>query len=232
MIRLITKFVISIIYFILVKIKYIRSASQEGEDLIIDRILKTNNIKFKDIFYLDIGAGHPIKYSNTFYFYLRGSTGITVDAFKKNISLHKIFRPRDISFNLLLGDKDEYVDFFLFKESELNTSNKIRLDELKKQNIYSHSSIKIKKVSINNFIKNNIKEKLNKVNFLNIDIEGGDLEIIQLIDWNILQPKVICVEIFTKNMNEIYESEIYNILKSNGYLMNSKMINSVIFIKK
>ena len=45
MIRLITKFVISIIYFILVKIKYIRSASQEGEDLIIDRILKTNNIK-------------------------------------------------------------------------------------------------------------------------------------------------------------------------------------------
>ena len=56
--------------FFLKKTKLIRSFSQEGEDLIIQRILKENNIKFIDLFYFDIGAGHPVKYSNTFYFYM------------------------------------------------------------------------------------------------------------------------------------------------------------------
>ena len=57
-----------------------RSFSQEGEDLIISRIFNFHKMKSKDIFYLDIGAGHPIRYSNTLFFYYQNARGITVDA--------------------------------------------------------------------------------------------------------------------------------------------------------
>ncbi len=231
MISFILKTITSCIYIILFKIKFFRSMSQEGEDLIIDRLIQINNIDYKDIYYLDIGAGHPIKYSNTFYFYLRGSHGITVDALKNNINLHKLLRPRDISKNYLIGDKNEIVDFYLYKESELNTSSKFRKKELEEYSIFSQSKQKLKKISINNFIKNEIKDDLNKINFLNIDVEGSDLEIIKSIDWENFQPNIISVEILSKHIEEINGSEIYKILKSNGYSMNSKLINSVIFTK-
>ena len=66
MLKLINKiiFLLSKVFF---NLKIIRSFSQEGEDLIIDRIFKSNKIKYKNIFYLDIGAGHPIRYSNTLF---------------------------------------------------------------------------------------------------------------------------------------------------------------------
>ena len=60
--KFIFKVIRPFIFFLFTKLKFYRSFSQEGEDLIIDRILKTNNMKYKDLFYLDIGAGHPIKY--------------------------------------------------------------------------------------------------------------------------------------------------------------------------
>ena len=109
----------SLFYYLLLKIKFFWSFSQEGEDLIINRILKTKKIKYDEIFYLDIGSGHPIKYSNTFYFYIRGSKGIAVDAFEKNIKLHRLLRPRDKSFDLILGNDEKLIDYYVFNQSEL-----------------------------------------------------------------------------------------------------------------
>ena len=71
----------------------------------------------------------------------------------------------------------------------------------------------------------------NFANFLNIDIEGGELELIKLIDWNIFMPNIICIEIIVNNFNEIFKSEIYKIISSKDYKLFSKLYNSVIFVK-
>ena len=84
MYKFLSKIVSSFVCFVLKKTKLIRSFSQEGEDLIIQRILKEKNIKFKNLFYLDIGAGHPIKYSNTFYF---SKCSILVTKHGKNLTI-------------------------------------------------------------------------------------------------------------------------------------------------
>lgn len=231
MINFILKFTTSFIYGILLKIKFLRSMSQEGEDLIIDRIIQMNNIDYKNIYYLDIGAGHPIKYSNTFYFYLRGAHGITIDGLKKNTYLHKLLRPRDISKNYIVGQNNEIVNFYLYKESELNTSNKQRKEELEQNGIFFQSTIKVRKTAIRDFFQKEIKNKSNKINFLSIDVEGTDLEIIKSINWKNFKPKIISVEILSTNIKDIYESEIYKILNLNGYSISSKLFNSVIFTK-
>lgn len=217
--------------FILKRLKFIRSFSQEGEDLIIDRILKKNNISYKEIYYLDIGAGHPIKYSNTFYFYLRGAKGISIDAFKKNIHLHKILRPADISLNLLIGNENQSKNYYYFSQSELNTTSKKRLEELKKHNIFPVKTNTIQQTSFKTLFEKKLKDEIKKVNFFNIDIEGSEAEVLNNINWEIFRPRIICAEIISNNMNEVYQHDTYKILISNGYEIYSKLYNSIIFKK-
>ena len=231
MIKIILKGVTSIVYFLLYKTKLLRCFSQEGEDLIIDRILKFKNIKYKDIFFLDIGSGHPIKYSNTFYFYIRGSKGISIDASNRNIKLHKVFRPKDISLNLLLGKKSEIVEYQVFNQPELNTVSKKRLEELKKHNISPLFFEKVDQLDSSLFFKENITEHISNINFFTIDIEGAELDVLNSIDWKIFKPEIICVEIITLNFDDIFEHEVYKILKLNGYSIYSKLVNSIILLK-
>tara|TARA_B100000787_G_scaffold101139_1_gene74704 strand:+ start:719 stop:1420 length:702 start_codon:yes stop_codon:yes gene_type:complete len=230
MLKLINKiiFLLSKVFF---NLKVIRSFSQEGEDLIINRIFKSNKIKYKNIFYLDIGAGHPIRYSNTLYFYHKGAKGITVDAHYENIVLHKFLRPKDISFNFLLGNSDEVVEYYKFNQPELNTTSQDRLKKLGEHKIFPSHKEKIMKKNLNDFFDKELKKDLSKINFLNIDIEGGELELIKLIDWNIFMPNIICIEIIVNNFNEIFKSEIYKIISSKDYKLFSKLYNSVIFVK-
>ena len=213
------------------KIRIMRSFSQEGEDLIISRILNFNKIKSKNIFYLDIGAGHPIRYSNTLLFYHQNAKGISVDANYENIYLHKFLRPNDLSFNLLLGNSNEVVEYCKFKQPELNTTSQSKVKELAKQNIFPFTREKIIQKKFDDFLKHELKDSLGKINFLNIDIEGGELELIKLIDWNKFRPNIICIEIISNNFDEIFESEIYKLILLQEYKLFSKLYNSVIFTK-
>ena len=52
------------------------SFSQEGEDLLIDRMFDGQSVGF----YVDVGAHHPTRFSNTYLLYLRGWRGINIDA--------------------------------------------------------------------------------------------------------------------------------------------------------
>ena len=221
----------SLFYNFFLKIKFFWSFSQEGEDLIIDRILKMKEIKYQNIFFLDIGSGHPIKYSNTFYFYLRGSKGICVDAFEKNVKLHKLLRPKDKSFNLILGDDNKLIDYYVFSQPELNTISKKRVNDLKEYNISPLHSEKKQQIITNDFFSKKIEEDIKKINLFSIDIEGAELDVLNSIDWERFKPEIICIEIILKNFDQLYENEVYKILKFNGYSIYSKLINSVIFIK-
>ena len=213
------------------KLKIMRSFSQEGEDLIIDRIFNFSKIKSKNIFYLDIGAGHPIRYSNTLYFYHKDAKGITVDANYENIILHKFLRPKDSSFNFLLGSSNKCIEYYKFDQSELNTTSKSKVKELAEHNIFPLHKEKIIQKKFDDFFNNELKENISKINFFSIDIEGGELEIIKSIDWTKFKPKIICIEIIVENFNEIFESEIYKIISSKNYKLFSKLYHSAIFIK-
>ena len=50
--------------------------SQEGEDMILGKIFSGQ----KHGFYVDVGAHHPLRFSNTYLFYLKGWRGINIDA--------------------------------------------------------------------------------------------------------------------------------------------------------
>src|SRR5262249_8232028 len=68
-----------------------QSYSQEGEDLILDRILDSKRTGF----YIDVGCHHPFRFSNSYLFYRRGWQGICVDPLPEAKSSFRRYRPRD-----------------------------------------------------------------------------------------------------------------------------------------
>lgn len=76
-----------------------KSYAQEGEDLLLRRIFEHKH----NGFYVDIGAHHPFRFSNTYLLYKRGWRGINVDAMPGSIKLFAKFRPRDVNLECGVG---------------------------------------------------------------------------------------------------------------------------------
>ena len=70
------------------------SYSQSGEDRIVSNALSSMG-KRSAFTYLDIGAHHPVKFSNTYLFYRLGGKGICVEPNADMAKRHRRVRPRD-----------------------------------------------------------------------------------------------------------------------------------------
>jgi len=81
----------------------LKSYSQEGEDMILRRLFENQERGL----YVDIGAYHPKKFSNTYFFYRAGWIGINVDAMPGSMKKFRSRRPRDINIEAAISDKRE-----------------------------------------------------------------------------------------------------------------------------
>lgn len=112
----------SVIQFILYfKIKFIdgyatNSYSQEGEDMILRRIFGNQ----KNGFYVDVGAHHPKRFSNTYYFYKKGWRGINIDAMPGSMKAFDKIRRRDVNIEKPISDQKQLLTYFAFNEPALN----------------------------------------------------------------------------------------------------------------
>ena len=85
------------------------SFSQYGEDLIICDLLQDH---LSNGFYVDIGANHPSKLSNTYRLYTLGMRGVTVEPNQSFCSLHQRYRPGDVCVCAGLGSAEGVACFF------------------------------------------------------------------------------------------------------------------------
>jgi len=136
---------------------------------------------------------------------------------------------------MAISDKKGTKDLFFDNElSSLNTINKNHTLFLKKAfNKINFKKKKIKTNTLNNILK---KYKINKIDFMNIDIEGNELEVLKKIDFKKIYIKVICIEIvnyeFYSNNIKINKKKIFQILKKNNYNLRFKTFVNYIFVKK
>ena len=110
----------------------IKSYSQEGTDMILRRIL--GNVE--NGFYVDVGAHHPKRFSNTFYFYKKGLSGINIDAMPGSMKLFKKARPRDINIEAAVSNEKKELTFYVFNELALNTFDSKLVSERTNNNCY------------------------------------------------------------------------------------------------
>lgn len=211
------------------RIGYLRykkiSYSQEGEDLILDRLFDGKSSGF----YVDVGAHHPIRFSNTYYFYKRGWKGINIDAMPGSMKSFKKLRPRDISLEIPISQDEREIEYYQFNEPALNGfSKKISLDREKNTQFKIIKTSLLKTQSLGKVLRRNVPPNT-EIDFLSIDVEGLDLEVLRSNDWALFKPKFILVEILESDLERIHENLIFNFLSQKGYSLAAKLMNTFIF---
>ena len=176
-----------------------------------------SNINKNTGFFVDVGAYHPLELSNTYLLYKRGWNGINIDISSLSVDYFNYIRPDDININIAVAEKKTIKTiFYQKKKSPLNTLN-FKLAS-------KHFSLKFKKKKIKSDTLTSIIDKTKfkgiKINFLNIDAEGGDFEVLKSLNFKKYKPKLICVEIvdsFNSSKKVIKKNKIYKFLIKKKY---------------
>ena len=165
----------------------------------------------KNGFYVDVGCYHPIHRNNTYLLHKQNWHGINIDTSQFSIDLFNYMRPKDLNYNCAISNKNEFIKLFYQKElSQLSTTEKNQAE------IVFQGNIKEKEIEAFTLdeILNRDKYKNSKIDFLDIDVEGGDLKVLEGLSFDKFKPELVCVEIHAK---EIKKSDIYNFLTDKNY---------------
>jgi FkbM family methyltransferase len=202
-----------------------RSWSQEGEDMVLHRIFGSK----KTGFYVDIGAHHPMRFSNTHFFYRRGWSGINIDAMPGSMKEFEKYRRRDINLELGVAQQQGILDYYVFNEPALNSFSASLSEErnILENNYYIQKKIKIKTKPLHEILACHLKGR--KIDFLNVDVEGFDLNVLQSNDWSKYRPRFVLAEILGRSMHNINQDKVVQFMREQGYIVYAKQVNTVFF---
>ncbi len=205
------------------------SFAQSGEDLIIARIFGRLGILSPS--YFDIGTNDPIKSNNTYYFYKNGSRGLCIEADPEIFATIKNIRHKDICLNVGVGTGSEtQADFYIMSASVLNTFCKETALRYS-----SYASHKIKKIiSIPLLSINRVAGDYFVPDLISLDVEGLDFKILTSINFDMLRPKVFCIETlsYTEDKSEKKMTSIIGFMLNQGYFIYADTYINTIFVEK
>jgi len=185
------------------------------EDLFIKKYFKNK----KKGFFIDVGGYHPLDGNNTQLLYKKGWYGINFDINHYSIKLFEFFRKRDTNIHSGISKKKNKLTMFYRKEINMLNTLDEKIAKIHFRNGYKKKNIRLN--TLNFFIFKYFK-KLRKIDFLNIDVEGTELNVLKSLNFKRYKPQLICIEIH--NLKKMYDTN-YDYLKSNDiykYLVNKK----------
>ncbi len=214
------------IYGIIMGVYASASYAQEGEDVLMARILGNK----KDGFYVDVGAHHPVRFSNTYFFYKRGWRGINIEPNPTGSRLLKKFRPRDINLELGISDQLGVLTYWMFDEPALNSFDYEVVQQRVAKSGYTLIGNKKINVSRLDSVLTKYIEQERTIDFMSVDTEGHDLSVLKSNDWTRFRPAWLLVESFDHNapLDKI-RTEQHLFLLSKGYELYAKTVNTHIY---
>ena len=197
-----------------------RSYSQEGEDLLLNRYFKNKPLGF----FCDVGSYHPKQYSNTYHFYLKGWRGINIDPRPGSKEIFNQARPNDINLELGIADQaGGKLVYNLYSNPVYNSFSSEAVEEAEKT---GEVLVEIQRLE---YVFDNYLPKGMSIDFLSIDVEGFDLEVLKSNNWDRYSPEVVVVEFFGESIQVFLESDIYEYLSGLGYRYFANTVNSYFF---
>lgn len=197
------------------------SYSLEGEDLILLRLFQGR----REGFYVDVGALHPQRFSNTYLLSKLGWKGCNIEPNSDLLSNFKRQRPHDINLNVGVSDKPGAIDYYIFEEPAINTFD--QATALHKEKSLGYKFLGVKQIEVDRLdnifstIKQNKRGKL-KIDLLNIDVENHEWEVINSNNWTEFRPEIICIEIHVNSVEELMRNKSYQFLNQLRYELVAK----------
>lgn len=167
-----------------------KSYSQVGEDIIVHHLLgKTEGVR-----YVDIGCLWPVQLSNTYFFYERGGTGLCIDPNPTIAEEYRSTRPNDIFANYGVGAVSGSLDYHMYDNPVFNTFSAQRAEKLagsSKRPIKEVRSIPVRQLSE---IMLETGFDSHNIDFMSVDIEGFEMDVLPSIDWQAIRPQILVCE--------------------------------------
>lgn len=201
------------------------SFAQEGEDLILERIFgdQTKGI------YVDVGAHHPRRFSNTLLLYRRGWRGVNIDAAPGSMRLFRRMRPRDVNLEIGVAAAAAERDFYVFNEPALNTFDGERAKTLVTPPYVIDKVCKVRCAPLSEILG---EHSIGAIDLLTIDAEGFDLEVLESLDWAVSRPRVVLTEQFSRDIATLLASKTHALMDTRGYQLLAKTFNSVFYLRR
>ena len=215
------------------------SYAQFGEDLILSQYFFQSGIKKPT--YLDIGANEPEYISNTYLFYEQGSRGVLIEPNPFLYRKLKKVRPKDICLNVGIGlNEVKEAPFYVFPNhaNGLSTFSEADARHWETIGMKGVGKISVEKllqmplVKINTILETYFKDAA--PNFISIDVEGLDLQILQSMDFEKYRPEFFCIEtlLYDENQNGFKNQAIIKFLLEKDYVIYADTRVNTIFCRK
>ncbi len=189
------------------------SYSQDSEDLLVASLFQHTEHGF----YVDVGCHHPIRYSNTKLFYDRGWRGINIDATPGVKELFDRHRRRDINVHAAIADRSGTMELAVFDESAINTLTVTA----------GARTVTVPAFPLAEVLKRWLPTE-QPIDFLSVDVEGWDLQVLMSNDWTRYRPRVLVVEYVGVDLRKICASPMVEYLYGQGYVLYARSPLSLI----
>lgn len=186
------------------------SYAQNFEDVILARVFQGKT----DGFYVDIGAMDPELASVTKHFYDLGWRGVNVEPDPR---FHqRLCRERARDINLCVAVSAEGGER-LFHDSELHglsTFSPHLAAHFSKMNLSFHTR-RVKTISLREICEQYCRQT---IDFMKIDVEGAEKEVLESGDWSVFRPRVVLLEAITPDTFAPSWDRWEPLLIANGYI--------------
>lgn len=195
---------------------------QWAEDLLIGGLVPERHG-----FYVDVGAFHPMHYSNTYLLYKRGWHGVAVDPNASAGTLFRLHRPRDTFVHAGVGATRESKSYYVFNHQSCNTFAPEHRDRMLARP-FMHL-IRTDEVALEPLSDIMTRVAPNtQVDVLNIDVEGMNLEVLKTLGTHM--PRLVCIEDDDLVLGaDTIESSIHAYLSERGYTLRARAGQSSIY---
>jgi len=199
------------------------SYSQSKEDIFALKYFKNKNSGF----YVDVGCHHPTRINNTCLLYNRGWRGVNIDMSKLSIDLFDILRKEDVNIHSAVSSKNKIINYYTNKNLFLSASIIQKKGSSKFKYKEQVSSEPLTQILNKTIYKNK------QIDFLSIDAEGADYEVLKSLDFKKYKPKLICIEIWQDQVKvfNIKNHKIYKFLSKKNYKLITNLADNFIFKK-
>ena len=227
--------IFKLFYFFNQKIRSIKkvkkSYSSNSVDLIINELFKNK----KNGIYIDVGCNHPFIGNNTYKLFKKGWKGINIDLDYTFIESFNFYRPND--YNLQIGVSDTIGEQEMYYHHERSAINTLDVKRSSKSILKKN----IKTTTLNKIIENS-KFNNQQIDYVSIDVEGYELNVLKGFDLSKYKPKALSIEYidpkmikeeyYHQNINNILNSDLYRYMLDKGYHFVNWLHSDLIFVSR
>lgn len=163
------------------------SYAQRLEDYHLDLLFADRT----DGFYVDVGGGHPVADNVSFWFYLKGWRGLVIEPQRALADLYRHVRPRDTTVCALVGSMAGEVDFHVI--DRLHGFSTTVEDHARSASVFG-ASYETRRMSMRTLASLVAEHDVRAIDFLKIDVEGAEADVLAGMDWSSARPRVLVVE--------------------------------------